>query len=106
MTFEARKDTREALERGEWVFVDETPELMKTLSILADPDLTAAQRMRYFQDKRLAKECHACGHPGYMHTHAEEQYETGDYGVALYEAGDITCEDDCYGCGWYEGDNY
>ena len=49
-----------------------------------------------------------------MHANAERQYETGDYGVYLFEAGDITCEaeQDTGGyiggcsCEWYEGDNY
>jgi len=79
---------------------------MSLLGVLTDASLTAAQRMRYFQDKRLSKACEACGHPGYMHEYADRQYESGFYGVFTFEAGDIECEAKGCCCSWYEGDNY
>ena len=97
-----------------WRFVDAAPEAFAFISALGDPDIPPAQRARLIADPRLLRECDACGHPGYMHANAERQYETGDYGVYLFEAGDITCEaeQDTGGyiggcsCEWYEGDNY
>lgn len=76
--------------------------------------MTKVQRARLTADPRLIKPCEACGHPGYMHQHAEAQYDIGHYGVPMYEAGDILCEaqQDTGGyiggcdCEWYEGDNW
>ena len=89
MTSEARKDTR-TIEAHSGIKGDVQPQ------------------RRLDADARLYKPCEACGHRGYMHENAERQYETGDYGVAVFEAGDIVCEvDDCWPrCTWYEGNNW
>lgn len=97
-----------------WTIVSVDAEALALIQALADPGIGPRWRARLIADPRLIKPCEACGHPGYMHEHAERQYELGPYGVSEFEAGDICCEaeQDTGGhisgcsCEWYEGDNW